>query len=71
MTNLPSRVAGARLARLVAGCLAALVLLSGCTTSGWIPDSPPAAGVGVTQGDLEVRNLLIVTSDRGEGVLMG
>ena len=60
---------------LAAATLAGAVLaLSGCQTSPIQTDVPyqPADGVAVDLGDVQIRNLLIITASRGEvGTLSG
>ncbi|NLE98203.1 MAG: hypothetical protein GX596_09500 [Propionibacterium sp.] len=65
-----ARKSGARKA--IAAAIVSAALLSGCTATGWIAGSPPAAGSQTELPSLEkVRNFLFVVDDAGEGVLLG
>ncbi|MHA7862374.1 hypothetical protein ACX1DX_13530 [Tessaracoccus sp. Y36] len=45
--------------------------MSACTRAGWVPDSPPAAGVQAEDNGYKIRNIVIVADDAGEAVLLG
>lgn len=59
--------------RLVTGLLAAaaVTLTVGCTEGDWRYEAPPAAGLQTDSGDAKVRNLLIVSDESGQGILLG
>lgn len=70
MTNPPRPVPFSR-RQMLMGFGAVSLLAAGCTVGEWREDSPPAAGVQTTVGDVTLRNLVIITDDQGQGVLMG
>lgn len=57
---------------LVAAAAVAAVAFSGCTTTGWVAQAPPAAGA---QAELstrdKARNVLFVVDDSGKALLAG
>lgn len=61
--------------RRVGTTIAALALVvgvaSGCTAGDWRPESPPAAGVQQDAGSVKVRNLMVLTDDEDQGLLLG
>ena len=59
-----------RTAAIIAAAALALSM-SACTRAGWLPDSPPAAGVQADDGGLKLRNIVVVSDDSGEAVLLG
>lgn len=70
MSNLPTRTTMRRRS-LVAGLGLAALLATGCTAGDWREASPPAAGVQLNVGDMKLRNLVVVTDDKGSAVLFG
>lgn len=60
-----------RLAAAVLGALAVLTFTVGCTAGSWDYDVPPAAGIQLDDGDVKVRNLLVVADEAGSGLLLG
>ncbi len=65
----PQHRRGHRLLAVVA--VATLALTSACTTGGWVPESPSAAGVQQQSGVVKARNILLVADESGDGALVG
>ena len=45
--------------------------LSACTTAGWVPEAPPAAGVQTDAGGLKLRNFLVIADGEGAAMITG
>lgn len=52
-------------------CALPLLFLAGCNNPGWVPNEAPAAGVELVFGQVNLRNLVLVTDEQGEAVLFG
>lgn len=60
-----------RIRTLLAAVAVTTVLAAGCTAGDWSYNSPPAAGTQSDAGPVKARNLVLVTNDAGEAVLIG
>lgn len=60
-----------RIRALLAAAAVTAVLTAGCTASDWSYDAPPAAGTQADAGPVKARNLVFVTDDAGQAVLIG
>lgn len=60
-----------RIAAWLATAAFALTTFSGCTAGDWRYDAPPAAGVQEDVDDAKIRNVMVVSDDQGQAVLLG
>lgn len=70
MTTLPLRTSFSRRSLLL-GLSATALVTSACTVGDWRPSKPPAAGVQTEIGEIKLRNLILVTDEKGSAVLFG
>lgn len=56
---------------LLAAAVITAGLTAGCTQGAWVGESPPGAGVQAEAADAKVRNLMIISDDQGQAVLLG
>lgn len=60
-----------RIRTLLAAAALTAVLATGCTAGDWSYDSPPAVGTQADAGPVKARNLVLVTDEAGQAVLLG
>lgn len=60
-----------RIASLTAAAAFTVALSAGCTVGDWRYDAPPAAGVQADANDAKARNIVVISDDAGQAILLG